>query len=277
MLKAKCIYLMPMVLLLGGCGSSYDCNSSDVRETIIKMFSRNSPAAAQEAYAAAKLSGVVTLDKDGSLGRYVCKADMTVPMPNGKSATQELTYTVSRVDSDDAKFEVEIDEKGFNVLRFNVNVPINQAQATQAHEQKKSALAEEFAANPPAALDEASVVEQIKVALEDQPGGFDESQFHLVTTDLNNDSFKEYVAVWRDTWATDNEIWKVKFFYQSAMEPGGQAKLEYSLESSDDFGLGKSVKHVEMKGNELIVSDGEGWSDSRTFSAMPISPRLIRE
>lgn len=272
-MRLKLFFLISLPLLLSGCGR-YDCNSPDVHQEIIGMLARNSPAPAVDAYGKAKFSSVVTIGKNSETGRLLCKADISVEMPDGHAVNRALKYTISRVESDDADFKVSVDDRDFSVLRWDVNVPINQDLAQQAQEQKKAALAAEYVSNPPVAIADAVAAEQIKAAIDDLPGGFDVDQYHLIAADLNNDTYREFIALWRDTYATANVVWHVKVFSQVAREPGGHAELEYSRESMDDLGLGHAVNHYELNGNVLTVSDGAGWSTTRVLQGMPINPHF---
>lgn len=287
MRNSKIVLLSMLSLSLSACSTDYDCNSDDVHSTLMELIAGNTKstenavegmfgvggsAAAAKAFANATFAAVVTLDKNEDTGYFECKADVSVELPDGNVATHEVNYYVTQVESDDADFEVSAEQSDINSLRWAVNGRFNQNAQQQAKEQAHDDLVAGFKTNPPTAVTDADAAATIKQALQEMPGGFDETQFTLVAQDLNADGYKEYIALWRDPTATTSRVWKVKQFWQQAKTPGEQATLEYSYEDYYAYYGDHPINHYELAGNVLTVSDGTGWSEAREMSSRNIGP-----
>lgn len=290
MKSVKYSFLLASTFSLTACGGGANCNSSEVKQSLLDliagntsgtenavegMFGVGTTSPSRDAFLNGKISGVTTLSKNDDIGHHLCKADIAVELPDGKVVSQEMTYQVMKVESGEADFEVSADQSDINNLRWAVNGPINQELRKQAEEKKKNDAIAAFKKSPPIAVPEDEAIAKIKVALDEMPGGFDENQFTLFPVDLNSDGYKEYIALWRNTWESDNR-WNTKMFWQEATEPGQQATLQYSLEDFAPIYGDHPINHSELKGNVLTVSDGTGWTESREFQGVPISRVLYQ-
>lgn len=130
-------FLAPLLVLplLSGCGSAYDCASSDVKDTIRSILV---DASHDERVVAAvsemRVTHIATLEIDRDVGTYRCSAQLQYdPGDDKRLVTKDVEYGVQPVESDDADFQVLYDASEFRSFKIGVatNVGLSFTQAFQ--------------------------------------------------------------------------------------------------------------------------------------------------
>lgn len=109
MKKASVLACLASAAMVGCSGGDFDCSDPDVLDTFRGLLAEPvSELMAHSALLGANVSGVVTNERDATVGYYSCRADVAVTTPGGRLVEQELEYEVVQVESGDADFEVSV-------------------------------------------------------------------------------------------------------------------------------------------------------------------------
>jgi hypothetical protein len=118
MLSIKHALPIAAMLLLVGCGSTYDCSSGDVINTVREALvdSLMDKKFKDQINDGVDISDIVTLGVDKDVDRYSCKATFSYTDPTGQTISQDMEYDVSQVESGDSAFEIAYDKTSFTVF-----------------------------------------------------------------------------------------------------------------------------------------------------------------
>lgn len=276
-MKWKFVLLAVGSLALSACGS-HDCSSSDVRKTLLGLiggessgiqgafensFGVGSSKESLAAFAAGKVSEIVTLQKDKSTGAYVCNAKVSVQIPEGDVVSLQMNYEVRQVESGDSDFQVLANRSDINSLRATVNGAINRLLGEKAEAARKAQEQQAYRDHPPVAL---SDDEARTAMIEDMRRSYyhiAEMQHAIVGEDMGGHGYKDYVIVYRDEIGGGAFSWQYKRYSQHAESPGAPTRLRGSQDES--LTREHEISNIRLQGGVLTVSDGSGWSQAVTF------------
>ena len=108
------------MLLLAGCGSTYDCSNDEVIDTVGEalvdsMLVEKFKARINDGV---KINDIVTLGVNKDVDHYNCKATFSYADPTGQTISKDLEYDVSQVESGDSAFEIAYDESTFRAFVY---------------------------------------------------------------------------------------------------------------------------------------------------------------
>lgn len=197
---------------------------------------------------------VSTTEKDESTGYFQCNAEISVGLPSGEVISREIAYEISRIESEDADFQVSAAQAEIDGFRALVNGQINRERDQAESDKRHDELASAYSANAPVPLTDQEAEGMIRRQVSERRDGLDPTKFVVISTDLNSDGYKEYVAMWGN--APDSNTmdkWHVQQFWQKATGPGKKTELKSAIDTL----YYHELTRYELNGNVLTVF-GEG-------------------